>query len=84
MISRPSTSAAVSARPWGSIEADDDVDALAAHEVRVFEHAVGLADAGSGAEINAEASGSGVSGWGGVMSRARGVGSGAGWERERR
>jgi hypothetical protein len=36
-------------------EADDDVDALAAHKVRVFEHAVGFADAGSGSEIDTKA-----------------------------
>ena len=31
---------------------DDDVDALAPHEVRVLEHAIGLADTRSGAQIN--------------------------------
>ena len=38
----------------GFDEADDDVHALTAHEVGVFEHAVGFADAGGGAEIDAE------------------------------
>src|SRR5580698_750203 len=36
-------------------QADDDVDALATHEVRVFEHAVGFAHARSGSEIDTKA-----------------------------
>src|SRR5262249_24472232 len=44
----------------GLDESDHDIKALPAHQVSILEHLVGLADAGRGADIDAEARALGV------------------------
>ncbi len=51
----PASSASVSLRPWVSTHADDDVLAFVAQRARRGEHRVRLADAGRGAEVDAQA-----------------------------
>ena len=53
-ISRPSIRASVSRRPWVSARPIDDIDAIGLQGARPGQHCVGLADAGGGAQEDAQ------------------------------
>jgi hypothetical protein len=52
MTSRPRSNASVSARPWVSTKADDDIGPGLESRVRALQHFVGLAYTGGGADKN--------------------------------